>query len=297
MFVGTNHAYRVKTLRQIGGFQDSITEDLITGMTIHGSRNPKTGKFWKSVYTPDVLAVGEGPSSWSDFFTQQARWAQGANETLLKHFARLFMRLPMRARLHYSLIIWCYPAAALTWTVGIGVSMLYLFLGTTGVGLQDKTWFALYIDVLALQVILYAWLRRYNVSPHEEKHSFGIAGIMFSIFAAPVYAYALFCTIIRKKTGFVVTAKGDTISPDNWSTFKYHLFWAGLISAFLVYTVAIGNTHNNVKIWCFVSLAACLTPLIMWRITMLPHTMRRLADTVRTLVGRNPKYASNGVEL
>lgn len=273
MFVGTNHAYRVKTMMQIGGFQDSITEDLLTGMKIHSSRNPLTGKYWKSVYTPDVLAIGEGPSSWTDFFTQQLRWARGADETLLKHFARMFVRLPWGARLHYGLIIWCYPAAALTWTVGIVVSMLYLFLGTTGVGLQDKTWLALYIDVLAAQVILYAWLRRYNVSPHEEKKSFGISGIMFSIFAAPVYTVALFNTLLRRTSSFVVTAKGDTTSPDNWMTFKYHIFWTMLISSFLAYTIAIGNTHPNVKIWSVIALTTCLTPLVMWRVSIWPQTV------------------------
>ena len=29
------------------------------------------------VYTPDVLAVGEGPASWTDFFSQQTRWSRG----------------------------------------------------------------------------------------------------------------------------------------------------------------------------------------------------------------------------
>lgn len=281
MFVGTNHAYRVKTILEIGGFQDSITEDLLTSLTIHGSRNAKTGNYWKSVYTPDVLAVGEGPSSWTDFFSQQLRWARGANEILLKNFAPLFFKLPLRAKLHYGLIVWCYPAAALTWGVGIAVSMLYLFLGTTGVGLQDKTWLALYLDVLASQLFLYAWLRRYNVSPHEEKGSFGIAGIIFSIFAAPVYTYALFSTLLRRKAGFVVTPKGETASPDTWVTFKNHLFWGSLVAGFLAYSIFIGNTHPNVKIWCAMALASSLTPVVMWQISMWPYTKRQIAKSLR----------------
>ncbi len=61
MLVGTNNALRVSALRQIGGFQDSITEDMATGLALHGARNPKTARRWTSVYTPDVVAVGEGP--------------------------------------------------------------------------------------------------------------------------------------------------------------------------------------------------------------------------------------------
>ena len=77
MFVGTNNAVRISALRAIGGLQDSITEDAATSIVWHAARNPETGARWKSVYTPDVLAVGEGPTTWRDFFTQQHRWACG----------------------------------------------------------------------------------------------------------------------------------------------------------------------------------------------------------------------------
>lgn len=77
MFVGTSNAVRIKALKQIGGLYDSITEDMATGFEIHRAKNPATGRKWRSVYTPDVLAVGEGPSAWTDFFTQQMRWSRG----------------------------------------------------------------------------------------------------------------------------------------------------------------------------------------------------------------------------
>ncbi len=276
MFVGTNHAYRVASVLDIGGFQDSITEDLLTSLTIHGRRNPITKHHWKSVYTPDVLAIGEGPSSWTDYFSQQLRWSRGANDVLLRHFLGRYLKLPWRAKLHYGLIIWCYPAAGFTWSIGIAVSMLYLFLGTTGVALHDKTWLALFVDVLATQLLLYSWLRRYNVSPHDKQGSFGSAGIFFSIFAAPIYAYSLFSALTRRKCNFVVTPKGDSTSPDNWRTFKYHLGWALLIAGFLVYSIIIGNTHPNVKIWCVLALISCLTPVAMWQISCWHSTKLRL---------------------
>ena len=79
MFVGTSNAVRISALQAIGGLQDSITEDAATSVVWHAARNPETGARWKSVYTPDVLAVGEGPTTWRDFFTQQHRWACGAD--------------------------------------------------------------------------------------------------------------------------------------------------------------------------------------------------------------------------
>ena len=82
MLVGTNNAVRIDALGCVGGLYDSITEDMATGLAIHSRRNPETGARWRSVYTPDVVAVGEGPSSWGDYFGQQMRWSRGTFELL-----------------------------------------------------------------------------------------------------------------------------------------------------------------------------------------------------------------------
>ena len=88
LLIGTNHLYRPAAWAQIGGYQDSIIEDHLTSMRIHGSVNPATDRKWKGVYTPDVLAIGEGPTSWSDYFNQQKRWSYGIWEILLRRRRR-----------------------------------------------------------------------------------------------------------------------------------------------------------------------------------------------------------------
>lgn len=286
MFVGTNHAYRVSAWDQIGGFQDSITEDMLTSLEVHTKRNPKTGNYWKSVYTPDVVAVGEGPSAWTDFFSQQLRWARGSNEVLFNNFFGLLRRLPWRARIHYSMIISYYPTVAISWVVGIFVSMLYLVLGETGVDISAKIWLALYIDVLALQVILYGWLRKYNVSPHERRGTLGISGMLFSILSAPIYVTALVATILRRKAKFVVTPKGDSASPDTWRTFSKHLMWSGVVVAFLIFSIVSGNSYPAVKVWCLLTLAVCLMPVLQWQGAIWPETKERLLRVVHFLTPR-----------
>ncbi len=94
MFVGTNNVVRISALRQVGGLYDSITEDMATGFELHRHKNPITGRLWRSVYTPDVLAVGEGPASWTDFFTQQMRWSRGTYETLFKQYWKAPFTMP-----------------------------------------------------------------------------------------------------------------------------------------------------------------------------------------------------------
>ena len=58
------------------------------GYVIGGNRldlvNGSTGVRWRSVYTPDVIAVGEGPESFTDYFSQQARWSRGTDQLALR---------------------------------------------------------------------------------------------------------------------------------------------------------------------------------------------------------------------
>ena len=80
MLVGTNAAMRTSAIRK--GYVDSITEDMATSLRIHATKNEATGRAWRSVYTPDLVAVGEGPSSWTEFFGQQTRWSAGTFDAI-----------------------------------------------------------------------------------------------------------------------------------------------------------------------------------------------------------------------
>ncbi len=173
---------------------------------------------------------------------------------LRNNFLSVARKLPWKARLHYSLMISYYPTVAISWIVGISVSMLYLVLGQTGVHISGRIWLALYTDVMVAQILLYAWLRKYNVSPHEERGTVGFPGMFFSMLSAPLYVTALTSTVLRRSTSFVVTPKGDSASPDAWQAFKKHLMWASIIIAFLVYSLFSGHSYPGIKIWSILTL-------------------------------------------
>lgn len=169
MFVGTNNTVRISALRQIGGLYDSITEDMATGFELHRRKNPATGRFWRSVYTPDVLAVGEGPASWTDLFTQQLRWSRGTYETLFKQYRKGLFTMPAGRRLNYTLMLVYYPMTAVNWLLGVLSCALFLWFGASGTQVSSKVWLMLYADAAALQVGLYLWNRRHNVSPRTGR--------------------------------------------------------------------------------------------------------------------------------
>lgn len=266
MFVGTSNAVRIRALRQIGGLYDSITEDMATGFEMHRHRNPATGRKWRSVYTPDVLAVGEGPAAWTDFFTQQLRWSRGTYETILKQFWKGFYSLPPGRFLNYTMMIVFYPLSALNWILAALSCALFLGLGASGVNIDPTVWLMLYGNASALQVGLYVWNRRHNVSPHEPEGSGGVAGMVMSALSAPVYARSLADAVLRRRSRFVVTPKGDSASPDTlFGTFRVHLFFVAVFGGSIAAGIVRGHAHPAMLTWACLALLITASPILVWR--------------------------------
>ncbi|MGW0930008.1 glycosyltransferase family 2 protein [Streptomyces sp. NPDC002644] len=278
MFVGTSNSVRISALRQIGGLYDSITEDMATGFEIHRHRNPATGRKWRSVYTPDVLAVGEGPNSWTDFFTQQLRWSRGTYETILKQYWKGFWSLPPGKLFNYTMMIIFYPISALNWILAALSCALFMGLGASGVNIDPVVWLMLYGNASALQIGLYVWNRRHNVSPHEPEGSGGVAGMVMSALSAPVYARSLLDAVLRRRSRFVVTPKGDSASPDTlFGTFRIHLFFVTVFGAAIGVGFWQGHAHPAMVVWASLALLITALPIVVWRLTLRAERRRLTA--------------------
>ncbi|MET0520799.1 MAG: glycosyltransferase family 2 protein [Jiangellaceae bacterium] len=272
MLVGTNNAVRISALRSIGGLQDSITEDMATSLALHAANNPATKTRWRSVYTPDVLAVGEGPSSWTDYFSQQHRWSRGTDEVVLTRFGRLVRSLGFKRSLHYGLLMSYYPLTAFAWLLGAVNAACYLVLGAKGVQVPQEVWLMLYVDAALFQVGLYLFNRRHNVSPHEEAGSSGLVGMLASTLCAPIYVASYVGALLRRQAGFVVTPKGDEASPDRLVTFRHGLAWAGFYAALLGVAAVGDHVDGAMWLWPTLNLAICLMPTVIWLTTRRKHS-------------------------
>ena len=67
--VGTNVLFSRAAIDDVGGmYTDSKSEDVWTSIRLHE-------RGWRSVFIPDVLAVGDAPESVEAYSKQQLRWA------------------------------------------------------------------------------------------------------------------------------------------------------------------------------------------------------------------------------
>lgn len=290
MFVGTNYVVRMSALDQIGGFQPCITEDMATGLAIHTRRNPATRKHWKSVYTPDVLAIGEGPNMWGPYFTQQWRWAAGTFDTWRRVVWRVFFKLSPKAMLHYFLMLTFYPITALTWLLGVASTMIYLTSGATAILAPWAEFVSLYMMSLIMQLSLYFWNRRYNVSPHEPQGSYGVSGMILTSLTAPIYLSALVGVVLGKKAHFVVTSKGGGRTYEGLGTFKIHLFWALVLTGGLAYGFTHGNDHPAMLIWAGLQLVVCLVPVALGWAVWIPERLQKFRNRRQLTPTQRPSH-------
>ncbi|MGW1215620.1 glycosyltransferase family 2 protein [Streptomyces sp. NPDC002499] len=295
MFVGTNNVVRIAAVKQIGGLFDSITEDMATGFEIHRHRNPVSRKHWRSVYTPDVLATGEGPASWTDFFTQQMRWSRGTYETLFKQYWKAPFTMPPGRLFSYTLMLVYYPMTAVNWLLGIMSCFLFLWFGASGTQVSASVWLMLYSDAAALQIGLYLWNRRHNVSPHEPEGSGGLAGMAMSALSAPIYLKSFGEAIIRRPSRFVVTPKGGDASADRLATFRIHLFWAIFLGTSLAASVVLNHTHAAMRTWAVLAMAIALAPVVVWCSTLLKERRARQSPhrSALSVEGAEPALATS----
>jgi cellulose synthase/poly-beta-1,6-N-acetylglucosamine synthase-like glycosyltransferase len=258
LLIGTNHLYRPAAWAQIGGYQDSIIEDHLTSMRVQGAVNPATGRRWKGVYTPDVLAIGEGPTSWGDYFSQQKRWSYGIWEILLRRRdART--GLSPRQRLMYGCVQLYYPSVAVSLLLGTTATALYLLFGTPSIRMDGMTWLGLWSLSLGSWFVLWFWLRRFNLAEHERVEA-GMPGMALALFAGPLYVAAAVAAVLRRPLAYAVTAKGRLASAEGLATFRLHFVWAGVAAALLGASFVLGHDYAPLRAWAALPLVAGLAP-------------------------------------
>jgi cellulose synthase (UDP-forming) len=272
LLIGTNHLYRVEAFRQINGYQDSIIEDHLTSMTIVGTKN-SNGGIWKGVYTPDLLAVGEGPTSFTDYFNQQKRWAYGIWQIATTHTAKAVKKMTKKQALTFGMLQFFYPSLAIAWVLGSLVTLAFsgVLFDFAPLG---PVFAVLWTYAFAGSLGLFFWLRRFNLVEHERQ-DLCLQGMGLTMMAIPVYVSAAWQAFIKKPLTYAVTAKGNLSSPDTWRTFMPHIRWLAYNSLLLGAFVALGtHIESSSLYWTIADIAVCASPIMVFAASRL----RMIAD-------------------
>lgn len=255
LFIGANHIVRVAAHSHIGGYSGHIVEDHLTGMRFYSNR-------WKSVYVPEVLAVGEGPATWSAYFSQQMRWAYGLIHILLTESPRIFPRMKLKHAVNYFLLQQYY-FDGIAQAIGIFLLVLYFLFGINATQMQLAPLLAFLLPVLVWQQIIALWLQRYNIDPKTERGLL-LKGKFLSLAAWPVYFMAFLSVFAGKRLGYEVTPKGIAQRQKiELRLFLPHVLFGSATAVCIIVGIMTNNTPINLII------IAALNTCAMYGIFML----------------------------
>jgi cellulose synthase/poly-beta-1,6-N-acetylglucosamine synthase-like glycosyltransferase len=204
-------------------------------------------KHWRSVYVPKALAVGEGPDTWSAYFSQQMRWASGCMDILRHHSPTL---LPQMRKKHgfYYLILQQHYFSGVAMVLGIGLLSLYFLFGIVPTNFALHSYVLLYFPLLLWQSLVALWLQRFTISPDKESGLL-IKGKLISIAAWPVYFMAFIGVLRGKRITYKVTPKGKSDrSGTPLSVFRTHIILGSITGLDLI---AAAIDHRQAVIMLF----------------------------------------------
>jgi cellulose synthase (UDP-forming) len=230
----------------------SKSEDVWTSLRLHE-------RGWRSVFLPEILAVGDAPETIAAYAKQQLRWATGGFEILLTHNPFGFRRrLTLDQRLQYF-------ATATHYLTGIATALLllvppleiFLDLRPMNLAITPLTWALYYAGFYGLQI----GLAFYAVG------SFRIETLLLSACSFPIYLKAISNVLTGRKTSWSATgAAGKVSSPFNYIVPQMLTFlflaltsvvgvWRDLDNG--VFTLASAwNITNSLIIGSFIGFAA-----------------------------------------
>lgn len=244
LFIGANHLVRVAAHDDIEGYSGHIVEDHLTGMKFYAKK-------WKSVYVPEVLAVGEGPATWESYFSQQMRWAFGLIDILFKHSPTLFIRMKKRHAINYFLLQQYY-FSGLAQAIGVFLMSLYFVFGFQSTSMELAPLFYLYLPLLLLQLCVFFWLQRYNILPEER--GLLIRGRLLSLAAWPIYLSALLGVLVGRRLTYAITPKGGAQTTETHPLLFLPHFIIGSISFLGLLTAKLtGNLAPQILFWAIVN--------------------------------------------
>ncbi|MCW5952155.1 MAG: glycosyltransferase [Propionibacteriaceae bacterium] len=209
--VGTNVVFRRVAVDDVGGiYTDSKSEDVWTSLMLHE-------RGWRSVYIPEVLAVGDAPETIEAYTKQQLRWATGGFEILFTHNP-LSPKHPLT--LDQRLM---YFVTATHYLTGIAPGLLLLVpaleiffdLRPVVLGTTFATWLLFYAGFYFMQILL----AFYTLG------SFRWEVLMLATASFPIYHQALINAFSGKEQKWHVTgAQGARTSPFNFIRPQVYLF-------------------------------------------------------------------------
>jgi cellulose synthase/poly-beta-1,6-N-acetylglucosamine synthase-like glycosyltransferase/exo-beta-1,3-glucanase (GH17 family) len=195
--IGANCTFRREALDSIGGHAAGLTEDMHTSMLLHA-------KGWKSVYVPKIVSRGLVPSSLSAYYKQQLKWSRGTFDLWLHVLPRLFSKLSLKQRLHYSILPLYYLFGFIT-LLDVAVPVYSLVTGNYPWLMNPAVFFFYFTPYFMCSLAVRLYAQRWLYEPGER--GLHVLGGILRTGTWWVYIVGFVYTLLNIKVPYIPTPK------------------------------------------------------------------------------------------
>ena len=197
VIVGSHTTFRADMFRSLGGcYPVHLTEDYLLMLRLRSLR-------MRGIFVDEVVAVGELPSTWAAYLSQQYRWASGGLDLLFAYFPKLLGTYTFKERL-YLFCLLNYYAWGTFYIFTKGILHVILLIGLT---LHLAT--GLIVGIVAFAAVAavanFLWERQFFIERNQR--TFFLENAVMNNFLGCHYFVSLLKALVSPNTPFAVTAK------------------------------------------------------------------------------------------
>jgi cellulose synthase/poly-beta-1,6-N-acetylglucosamine synthase-like glycosyltransferase len=207
--IGSHYAVRTFALRDIGGLGPELAEDHSTTFLFNVAG-------WKGIHSLDAEAIGEGPSSFADFATQEFQWARSLIRILLTLTPRHIHKLPFKLKFQFLFSQSWYLLLSFTMLMSVLIPIIAIctdqpFVSISYVG------FACYSSALSAVLIpALLWMRRNGWCRPKEIKLMTWEAVLLQFARWPWVMLGIIAAcrdaLLKENRGFRVTRKGGQVA-------------------------------------------------------------------------------------
>lgn len=177
---GAFSAYKTKALKEIGGWKNSVGEDIVLTWEL-------LSEGYETNFAKNAIAFTEVPEKYKDFGRQRKRWARGMIEAFKK--AKIFKskRLNLKSKFLMCLNVF-FPFMDLAIFIFIPLGLIFLALGNPLL----ISWISLFVIIFGLLLCLVIEIKRNNMLKEincklekRSKLAFVVYVLLYAFILAP----------------------------------------------------------------------------------------------------------------
>ena len=177
---GAFSAYKTKALKEIGGWKNSVGEDIVLTWEL-------LSEGYETNFVKNAIAFTEVPEKYKDFGRQRKRWARGMIEAFKKVKIFKSKRLNLKSKFLMCLNVF-FPFIDLAILIFIPLGLIFLALGNPLL----ISWISLFVIIFGLLLCLVIEIKRNNMLKEincklekRSKLAFIVYAILYAFILAP----------------------------------------------------------------------------------------------------------------